>query len=247
MLGARERIDKLLVDRGLVGSRERARQLIMAGAVWVGGTRIDKPGTLVRVEAALEVRGADLPFVSRGGLKLAAALDHWRIDATGLVAIDVGASTGGFTDCLLQRGARHVTAIDVGYGQFAWSLRHDPRVTLLERTNIRHLDQQRLLHSADLAVIDVSFISLRLVLPAVAPLLKAGGLLLTLVKPQFEVGKGAVGKGGVVRDPTQRQAAVETIRAAGIALGLTCHGAYESPVPGPKGNREVFLSFTTAL
>ena len=245
MPGTRERLDKLLVDRGLAGSRERARQLIMAGEVWVNAARADKPGTLVGAEAVVEVRGTDLPFVSRGGLKLAAALDHWAIAVTDLDAVDVGASTGGFTDCLLQRGAHHVTAIDVGYGQFAWSLRQDARVTLLERTNIRHLDPQRLAAPADLAVIDVSFISLRLVLPPVIPLVKPGGRLLALVKPQFEVGKGAVGKGGVVRDTAQRQAAVDNIRAAGSALNLACHGAYESPVPGPKGNREVFLYFTT--
>jgi len=245
MPAARERIDKLLVDRGLAGSRERARQLIMAGEVWVDAVRVDKPGTMVHVETTLEVRGSDIPFVSRGGLKLAAALDHWAIAVEGLAAIDVGASTGGFTDCLLQRGATHVTAIDVGYGQFAWSLRQDPRVALLERTNVRHFDPQALRHRGDLAVIDVSFISLRLVLPAVIPLVHPGGRILALVKPQFEVGKGALGKGGVVRDATQRQATVDAVRAAAITLGLTCHGQFESPVPGPKGNREVFLSFST--
>lgn len=217
----------------------------MAGDVWVDGVRIDKPGTLIRLAAAIDVRGAEIPFVSRGGLKLAAALAHWGIPVDGTTAIDVGASTGGFTDCLLQRGARHVTAIDVGYGQFAWSLRQDRRVTLVERTNIRHYGALELGHNVDLAVIDVSFISLRLVLPAVIPLVKPAGRILALVKPQFEVGKGAVGKGGVVRDPTQRLAAVESVRSAGIALGLTCHGACESPIPGPKGNREVFLSFST--
>lgn len=244
MGAARERIDKLLVDRGLAASRERARQLVMAGKVWVDAVRVDKPGTLVGVETAVEVRGADLPFVSRGGLKLAAALDHWAIAVDGMTAVDVGASTGGFTDCLLQRGVRHVTAIDVGYGQFAWALRQDPRVTLLERTNVRHVDPLVFGQPVDIAVIDVSFISLRLVLPAIVPLVRPGGRILALVKPQFEVGKGAVGKGGVVRDPAQRQAAVDAVRAAGIGIDLDCHGQFESPVPGPQGNREVFLSFT---
>lgn len=217
----------------------------MAGEVWVDGVRVDKPGTMIGGASTIEVRGAGIPFVGRGGLKLAAALEHWKISATGATALDVGASTGGFTDCLLQRGARHVTAIDVGYGQFAWSLRQDPRVTLIERTNIRHFRPEQLGHAADIAVVDVSFISLRLVLPAVAPLVRPGGRILALVKPQFEVGKGAVGKGGVVRDPAQRRAAVESIRTTGIAMGLACHGECESPLPGPKGNREVFLSFTT--
>jgi 23S rRNA (cytidine1920-2'-O)/16S rRNA (cytidine1409-2'-O)-methyltransferase len=239
----RVRVDKLLVDRGLVSSRERARRLVMAGDVWIAQQRIDKPGTLVAVEAPLDVRGSDIPFVSRGGLKLAAALEHWHIDPTGLVAIDVGASTGGFTDCLLQRGARRVVAIDVGYGQFAWRLRRDPRVHLHERTNIRTFDPRMLVEPADIAVVDVSFISLRLVLGVVQRLVRPGGVVLALVKPQFEVGKGQVGKGGVVRDHTQRQQATQSIREFGEQLGLTTRGEFASPVPGPKGNREIFLRF----
>ena len=243
MAAKRARIDKLLVDRGLVTSRERARRLVMAGDVWVAEQRVDKPGALVALDACLEVRGADIPFVSRGGLKLDGALTHWQIDVRDRVAVDIGASTGGFTDCLLQRGARHVFAIDVGYGQFAWKLRQDPRVTLFERANIRSFAPARLPELAGIAVIDVSFISLRLVLPTAIRLVQPDGIILALVKPQFEVGKGEVGKGGVVRDPAQHQAVVETIRELGVGLGLTCCGAYLSPILGPKGNREFFLYF----
>ncbi len=244
MRAKRARIDRLLVDRGLVASRERARRLVMSGEVWVAEQRVDKPGALIRVDAPLEVRGTDIPFVSRGGLKLDGAFSHWEIDARGLVAVDIGASTGGFTDCLLQRGARHVFAIDVGYGQFAWKLRQDPRVTLFERANIRGSDAARLPQPVDLAVIDVSFISLRLVLPTAIRLVRPGGTIVALVKPQFEVGKGEVGKGGVVRDPEQQRAAVDAIRAVGASLGLSCGGDYPSPIVGPKGNQEFFLYFT---
>jgi 23S rRNA (cytidine1920-2'-O)/16S rRNA (cytidine1409-2'-O)-methyltransferase len=244
MTAEKLRIDKLLVDRGLVSSRERARRLVMSGHVWVAEQRIDKPGALVPSGAPVEVRGADIAFVSRGGLKLDAALQHWEIDVTGLLAIDVGASTGGFTDCLLQRGAQRVLAIDVGYGQFAWRLRQDARVTLFERTNIRDFDPQHLPRPADLVVVDVSFISLRLVLPVAQRLVRCGGIVMPLVKPQFEVGKGEVGKGGVVRDPEQRQFVVRAIQAFAVQLGLVCHGEFLSPVPGPKGNREVFLYLT---
>jgi 23S rRNA (cytidine1920-2'-O)/16S rRNA (cytidine1409-2'-O)-methyltransferase len=241
---ARARLDKLLVDRGLAGSRERARRLIMAGEVWVRDRRIDKPGALVPAGAELEIRGADIPFVSRGGLKLDAALAHWGIEVHGLVAVDVGASTGGFTDCLLQRGARHVYAIDVGYGQFAWALRQDARVTLFERANIRSFEPAKLPERAGLAVIDVSFISLRLVLPAVLRLVQPGAIILPLVKPQFEAGRGQVGKGGVVRDPDVQRAAVESVKGYGAALGLIFHGDFASPILGPKGNQEFFLYFT---
>jgi len=243
MAAPRARIDKLLVDRGLVGSRDRARRLILSGEVWIGSERIDKAGALVPIEAPVEVRGADIPFVSRGGLKLDAALTHWDIAVRSLVAVDIGASTGGFSDCLLQRGAARVFAIDVGYGQFAWKLRQDPRVELFERANIRDFDPAQLRQPADLAVIDVSFISLRLVLPVAIKLVRIDGRILALVKPQFEVGKGAVGKGGVVRDPRQQQTTVDAIRAFGSALGLICRGTYASPILGPKGNREFFLYF----
>ena len=243
MPAQRARIDKLLVDRGLVSSRERARRLVMAGEVWVAQQRVDKPGALVAVDAPLDVRGADIPFVSRGGLKLDGALAHWEIDVGGLAAVDIGASTGGFTDCLLQRGAHHVYAIDVGYGQFAWKLRQDPRVTLFERANIRGFDPSHLPQPAELAVIDVSFISLRLVLPTAIRLVRPGGIILPLVKPQFEVGKGEVGKGGVVSDPQQQRAVVDAIRAFGLGLGLSCRGDHPSPILGPKGNQEFFLYF----
>ncbi|MBI3783522.1 MAG: TlyA family RNA methyltransferase [Deltaproteobacteria bacterium] len=241
MAPKRIRIDKLLVDRGIVQSRDRALRLILAGEVWVGERRIDKAGALVSSDAPVDVRGSDIPYVSRGGLKLQGALDHWQIDVRGRVAVDIGASTGGFTDCLLQRGVRRVFAIDVGYGQFAWKLRQDPRVTLFERANVRNLDPGLLPERADLAVIDVSFISLRLVLPAVLPLLAAQALLLPMVKPQFEVGRDLVGSGGVVRDAALQQATVEAIAEFAETLGLRCLGRCESPILGPKGNREFFL------
>jgi 23S rRNA (cytidine1920-2'-O)/16S rRNA (cytidine1409-2'-O)-methyltransferase len=243
----RERIDKLLVDRGIVASRERARRLIMAGAVRVGDRVVDKPGTLIATDAPLEVSGGDIPFVSRGGLKLAGALDAFATPVAGRVVLDVGASTGGFTDCVLQRGARAVIAVDVGYGQFAWSLRQDPRVMLLERTNIRHLDGGALPAVPELAVIDVSFISLRLVLGVVAAVLAPGGNIVALVKPQFEVGKGQVGSGGVVRDPALQASAVASVREHALGLGLEYVGECESPILGPKGNREFFLALRKPL
>jgi len=239
----RERLDKLLVDRGTVASRERARRLVMAGAVRVGDRIVDKPGTLVACDAEIELSGDDIPFVSRGGVKLAAALDAFATPVSGRVVLDVGASTGGFSDCVLQRGARAVIAVDVGYGQFAWSLRQDPRVTLRERTNIRRLEAADLPAVPDLAVVDVSFISLTLVLPVVVAVLAPGGDLVALVKPQFEVGKGQVGSGGVVRDPALQAAAVAAVRECGARLGIDCLGECESPLLGPKGNREFFLAF----
>jgi 23S rRNA (cytidine1920-2'-O)/16S rRNA (cytidine1409-2'-O)-methyltransferase len=241
----RTRVDKLLIDRGLVGSRERARRLVMAGEVWTGNRRVEKPATMIPGDAPLEIRGTDIPYVSRGGLKLEAALSHWDLEVRGMTAVDIGASTGGFTDCLLQHGANHVFAIDVGYGQFSWRLRQDPRVTLFERANIRDFDPTRLPQRAGIAVIDVSFISLRLVLPPVLKLLRAGASMLALVKPQFEVGRTEVGKGGVVRNPALHTAAVEAIRTFGTSLGLVCLGSYLCPVAGQKGNREHFILFST--
>ena len=239
----RERLDKLLVDRGEVASRERARRLVMAGAVRVADQVIDKPGTLVASDAALQVKDAESRFVSRGGVKLDAALQHFRVDVSDVRVLDVGASTGGFTDCVLQAGARAVCAVDVGYGQLAWSLRCDPRVSVCERTNIRQLIGERLPFVPTLAVVDVSFISLRLVLPKVAELVAPGGDVISLVKPQFEVGRGQVGKGGVVRDVRLQTEAVARIRDCGVALDLECRGEFESPLLGPKGNREIFLAF----
>ena len=239
----RERIDKLLVDRGHAASRERARRLVMTGVVRVGSRVIDKPGALVAAEDEIHVVAPDIPFVSRGGVKLDAALDHFAVDVSGRVVLDVGASTGGFTDCVLRRGARAVIAVDVGYGQLAWSLRNDPRVTLLERTNIRHLRVVDLPAVSTVAVVDVSFISLRLVLPKVAELVAADADIIALVKPQFEVGKGQVGKGGVVRDPELHATAVASVRTCGEGVGLLCVAEYPSPILGPKGNREFFLHF----
>jgi 23S rRNA (cytidine1920-2'-O)/16S rRNA (cytidine1409-2'-O)-methyltransferase len=236
----RLRLDKLLVDRGHVASRDRAQRLIMAGAVRVNGQLVDKPGTSVPPDCAIELTGADIPFVSRGGLKLDAALTHFGIRVDGCMVLDVGASTGGFTDCVLRRGARGVVAVDVGYGQFAWSLRQDPRVILLERRNIRFLEAKDLPQLPALVVVDVSFISLTMVLPRIVDLAPEAEVL-ALVKPQFEVGKGQVGKGGVVRDADLRATAVEAVRASAASFHLECVGAFESPVPGPKGNRETFL------
>ena len=237
----RERLDKVLIDRGHAASRERARALIMAGAVRLDGRLVDKPATPVSADAEIGVRKGDISFVSRGGLKLDAALDHFPVTVAGATVLDIGASTGGFTDCVLRRGAKSVIAIDVGYGQLAWALRQDRRVTLLERRNVRYVSRDELPAIATLAVIDVSFISLRIVLPKVVTLTDSRAEILALVKPQFEVGRGQVGKGGVVRDPAQRAAAVASVRACAFELGLECAGEFESPIPGPKGNRETFL------
>jgi len=237
----RVRIDRLLVERGLAASRERARRLVMTGDVLVGDRPITKPGAEVPADAEVRLRTADSPYVSRGGEKLAGALDAFGLEVRDLVAFDVGASTGGFTDCLLQRGARRVIALDVGYGQLAWKLRHDPRVVVIERTNARHLTPAMLPEAPDLAVVDVSFISLATVLPAVAGVLAPRGTIVALVKPQFEVGRGRVGKGGVVRDPAQRAEAVAGVRTAAERLGFAVRGEAESVLSGPKGNREVFI------
>jgi 23S rRNA (cytidine1920-2'-O)/16S rRNA (cytidine1409-2'-O)-methyltransferase len=243
----RERLDKLLVDRQLAASRERARALVMSGAVLVRGQRETKPGTLVDPAAEITLQVPDHPYVSRGALKLAKGLDAFQIDPAGLVALDIGASTGGFTDLLLRRGAARVYAIDVGYGQLAWSLRQDPRVVAIERANVRELDPARVPEPCDLAVIDVSFISLTLVLPHVVELLRppAGKPIVALVKPQFEVGRELVGKGGVVRDPEARRGAVERVRAWAAAHGLAAGEDVESPITGPAGNVEYLLLLRT--
>jgi 23S rRNA (cytidine1920-2'-O)/16S rRNA (cytidine1409-2'-O)-methyltransferase len=238
MVAERRRLDQLLVDRGLVSSRERAQALVRAGLVRVAGTPMSRPDQLVAADLAIEVAGGT-GYVSRGGDKLAAGLDAFRIDPRGRCCLDVGASTGGFTDVLLQRGAERVIAVDVGYGQLAWSLRQDPRVIVMERVNIRHLD--RLPQPADLGVIDVSFISLRLVLPRVRQLLSPPGETVALVKPQFEVGKGAVGKGGVVRDPAQHEQVLDELRRFAGEIGYQVAGQLPSPVLGTKGNREFLL------
>ncbi len=251
----RARLDLVCVERGLVPTRQRAQALILAGQVLVDGEPVTKAGTPIAPDARVELRGEDHPFVSRGGLKLQAALEAFALDVTGLVCLDVGASTGGFTDCLLQRGARHVIAVDVGYGQLAWKLRQDPRVTSVERCNVRYLEAGPLqaalpegevtLWPPALAVIDVSFISLTLILPPVARLLGPERPIVALVKPQFEAGRADVGKGGVVRDPERRAAAIARVldwaREAGYRLG----GEVDSPIAGPSGNLERLALLTT--
>jgi 23S rRNA (cytidine1920-2'-O)/16S rRNA (cytidine1409-2'-O)-methyltransferase len=238
----RVRLDQLLVDRGLFPSREQARRAVMAGLVEVGGRRADKPGVAVAADAKIDVAARE-PFVSRAGRKLAAALDHFALDPAGQVCLDAGASTGGFTDCLLQRGAARVYAVDVGYGQLDARLRADPRVVVLERVNVRHLAPDALPERCALIVADLSFISLAKALPALLPHLARGGRLLPLVKPQFEAGRGQVGKGGVLRDEERRRAVVDRVVAEIEALGLECQGTFESPLPGAEGNRETFALF----
>jgi 23S rRNA (cytidine1920-2'-O)/16S rRNA (cytidine1409-2'-O)-methyltransferase len=242
------RLDKLLLDRGLAPSRERAQALILAAGVLVDNQKITKPGTLVSVSAELRLLGEDLKYVSRGGLKLERALDHWNIDVRGKICLDVGTSTGGFTDCLLQRGAARVIAIDTGHGQIAFKLRQDPRVRLLEKTNARYLTREQVGETVDLIVMDVSFISATMVLPAVINAAfpesvseRAGRKVMVLVKPQFEAGRENVGKGGVVRDPDVQQQAVEKVRDAITKLGANSTDVIESPILGTEGNREFLL------
>lgn len=242
-MSGRERLDVALVRRGLVGSRARAQALVLAGRVRVDGGTVTKAGTAVAPEARLELVEPEHPWASRGALKLAAALDAFGIDPGGLDCLDVGASTGGFTDLLLARGARRVIALDVGRGQLDWRLRSDPRVVVMEGVNARLLGADDLPFPADLATVDVSFISLRLVVPALLPHLRPGGRLVCLVKPQFEAGRGAVGKGGVVRDEQVRRAAIDGTVAALAALGLEPLGLVPSPVAGQKGNREELAAF----
>lgn len=236
----KQRLDLLLVERGLVESREQARRLIMAGEVLVDEVVRDKPGQSYHNEVTVRLRNT-LPYVSRGGVKLAAALDDFQLDVQGKIAIDVGASTGGFTDCLLQRGAARVYAIDVGYGQLAWKLRSDERVVVMERTNVRHLTALPHQMLADLAVIDASFISLNLVLPATVALLQPAADLVALIKPQFEAGKDQVGKGGVVRDETVHRWVLEAVFQLAEQLGLAVQGMMPSPLLGPAGNVEFLI------
>jgi len=237
------RLDLLLVQKGLAESREKARAMIMAGLVEVDKVAANKPGYLVAPLSNLSVK-KPLPYVSRGGLKLEAALDTFSLDVKDRVLLDVGASTGGFTDCLLQRGAKRVVAVDVGYGQFHWRLRQDPRVVLLEKTNIRNLTPAVVQEDLDGAVIDVSFISLKLVLPAVSQFLKPQAFVVALVKPQFEVGKGQVGKGGVVRDPALHQEVLNSLCSFFREVGWKVKEQMPSPVLGPKGNKEFLVHLT---
>lgn len=237
---AKQRADVLLVERGLAPSRERARALVMAGKVYVGERRVEKAGDLLAADAALDVRGDDIPFVSRGGVKLAGALDALGVEPRGLVVADFGASTGGFTDCVLQRGAIRVYAIDVGRGQLHEKLRQDPRVVSMERTNARELSAGSLPEPVGLVVIDASFIGLAKLLPAAIAVLGEGGEILAMVKPQFEVGPKGLKK-GVVRDAALREAAIEGVAAEARALGLDVRGRCDSVLPGPDGNVEAFL------
>ena len=242
------RLDKLLLERGLTSSRERAQALILAGQVLVGGQKIEKAGTSVEAEAEIRLLGEDLKYVGRGGLKLEKALEHWHIDVAGKVCLDVGASTGGFTDCLLQHGALRVIAVDTGHGQIDFRLRQDPRVRLLEKTNARYLTRDQLGQLTDFVAMDVSFISATMVLPAVIAAAfpesraeREGRQLVVLVKPQFEVGRENVGKGGIVRDEAAQLGAVEKVRQALLALNCARTEVIDSPILGAEGNREFLL------
>ena len=242
----KERLDVLLVQQGLCDSRTKAQALIMSGEVYVDGQKCDKAGTPILTTAQIEVRGNACPYVSRGGLKLEKALRDFGVDPTGYVCSDSGASTGGFTDCLLQKGAKKVFAIDVGYGQLAWSIRTDPRVVCMERTNIRYVTPEQLGEPLDLSVVDVSFISLKIVLPAIKALLKTTGQVLCLIKPQFEAGKEKVGKKGVVRDPEVHKEVLDNFLALAAELNFTVRNLTFSPVKGPEGNIE-FLGHLSML
>ncbi len=241
MASNKERLDKILLDKGLVKSRERARALIMEGKVLVNRERITKAGAMINTDSDIFLSEGDIQYVSRGGLKLEAALDFFHIDPAGKNIMDIGCSTGGFTDCVLKKGAARVYAVDVGYGQFDWSLRHDPRIVLLEKTNVRYLEKESIPDFIDIVLIDVSFISLLKVLPKALEFLKDDGGVLALVKPQFEVGKGMVGKGGIIRDESKRMSVLEKIRSGAEQIGLGAVGLFESPVHGRKGNIEYFI------
>ena len=237
----KQRLDRVIVEQKLAHSRQRARSLIMAGKVRVNSHLVDKPGTLVSTEDIIVLMGEDIPYVSRGGLKLESALQAMEVDIAGFTCLDVGASTGGFTDCLLQHGASLIFAVDVGYGQLAWQLRQDPRVVVIERTNIRHMPAGTLSQLVDLVTIDVSFISLKKVVPEVLKFMKKGAGILSLIKPQFEVGRGNVGKGGLVRDPLLHADVIEDLSDYFDKLNLVRKFVIPSPLLGPKGNREFFI------
>jgi len=235
------RLDRLLVERGFVESRERGQAIIIAGQVLVNGQKVEKSGSLVPGDADIRILGEQMPYVSRGGLKLEKALAEFTIDVKEKTCLDVGASTGGFTDCLLQQGANKVYAVDVGYGQMAWKVRQDPRVVVIERTNIREMDAALIPEKADIAVIDVSFISLEKVIPSILLFLNPGAGIIALIKPQFEVGRGQVGKGGIVRDEASRAAAVEKVKTAFQNNGLDVKGIIPSPITGQDGNVEYLI------
>ena len=239
----KDRCDHVLTAQGLVPSRDAAVRMILAGKVKYNGEIVDKPSRLIPVDAVIELTGGSKPFVSRGGEKLAAALESGSIDPHGLICLDVGCSTGGFTDCLLQRGAAKVYGVDVGYGQFDWQLRQDPRVVLIERTNIRYLDRSAIPEPIHLVVIDVSFISLTKVLPSITQFLRPQAIIIALIKPQFEVGKGQVGRGGVVRDDAQREEAAQGVVRFAEQMGLRLLRTLSSPIKGKKGNQEILAIF----
>jgi 23S rRNA (cytidine1920-2'-O)/16S rRNA (cytidine1409-2'-O)-methyltransferase len=241
MTSAKERLDKILVDSGMAVSRERARALIMEGKVCVNGIPVSKAGALINADAKIELKGEDIPYVSRGGLKLEAAIKNFNISLQNKIAMDVGSSTGGFADCMLQNGIKKIYCIDVGYGQLAWKLRQDPRIVLIERTNIRYLEREKIPDSIDIATIDVSFISLNKVVPKVMEFLREDGEIIALIKPQFEVGRGEVDKGGIVRDEAKRLKAVEDMKKDFETIGLKVIGTMQSPISGQKGNVEYFI------
>ena len=241
----KKRLDVLLVEKGLVESRQKAQALIMAGQVYVGGQKVDKAGAPTAEDAALEVRGGGLKYVSRGGYKLEKAMSTWPITLEGKTCADIGASTGGFTDCMLQNGADKVYAVDVGYGQFAWKLRQDPRVVCLERTNARYLTAEQIPQPLDFFSVDVSFISLNLILPPLRPLMTPGGQAVCLVKPQFEAGREKVGKKGVVRDKSVHLEVLEHFLEHASSAGFTVKGMTYSPIRGPEGNIE-YLGWLSA-
>jgi 23S rRNA (cytidine1920-2'-O)/16S rRNA (cytidine1409-2'-O)-methyltransferase len=237
----RVRIDLLLVDRGLIPSREKAQARVMAGEVLVDGQKVEKPGHAVPEDCEIRLMGEPPPYVSRGGIKLQAALEQFEIEVRGRVCLDIGASTGGFTDCLLQRGARRVYAVDAGANQLDWKLRQDERVVVHEKVNARYLDREVVPEPVSFACCDVSFISATLILPALPPLLDVAADLVVLVKPQFEVGKGEVGKGGIVKDPALHGKSIDRVRVAAGDIGFTIKGVIESPIQGAEGNREFLL------
>jgi len=243
--GDKERLDCYLERRGYVSSREQARRFILAGIVSVNGQRVDKVAFATPSDALIHLKVPETIYVSRGGIKLASALDTFCIDPNGAIVLDIGASTGGFTDCVLRRGATKVYAVDVGYGQLAWKLQQDKRVVALDRKNIRYLPSNSIAELVDLVTIDVSFISLRKVLPKVGDFIRSGGDIVALVKPQFEVGKGKVGRGGIVKDPQQRNEAVADVIATANALRFRTKGVVQSPISGRDGNIEIFLHLTS--
>jgi 23S rRNA (cytidine1920-2'-O)/16S rRNA (cytidine1409-2'-O)-methyltransferase len=241
MAQIKRRLDLIIVERRLVQSRERAKAMIMAGKVLVDNLLVDKPGTMIGENARIQLKGDDIAFVSRGGVKLQGALSDFNLDVAGMICLDAGASTGGFTDCLLANGAKKVFAVDVGYGQLAWKLRQDNRVVVIERTNIRNMKQDALPCLVDLVTIDVSFISLKIIVPSVAKFLNNNGYILALIKPQFEAGRQKVGKGGVIKDPDLHQQIIDDLSIFFKQNGLLSCGIFPSSILGPKGNREFFI------